>query len=266
MDDIASRPGLRQVFVTLTILRPERTTEDIQEMGLSALGSEYATYYDPDNVARTNNIEQAARIVDGTIIPAGATFSLNETLGPRTLDRGFDYAPVISDGVLRLGVGGGVCQFATTLFNAAFFAGLPIVERHPHSFYIEHYPVGRDAQVSWGSQDMKFKNDTDHSLMIRCWAKTGELTVVLVGDTGRTVEYTTTPFYNLRPSPYTKAHPRVIYDNELSTGIVTWESGYSGRSVKVVRTVTASDGKVLSRDTFYSTYPPKDWIKRIGTG
>ena len=63
---------------------------------------------------------------------------------------------MIDNGVLRLGVGGGLCQFATTLFNAAFFAGLPIVERHPHDFFIDHYPIGRDAQVAYGSQDLRF--------------------------------------------------------------------------------------------------------------
>ena len=82
-------------------------------------------------------------------------------MGPRTANRGFDYAPVIaSDNVLRQGVGGGICQYATTLFNAVFFAGLPVVERHAHSLYISHYPIGRDATVSWGSADFKFRNDT----------------------------------------------------------------------------------------------------------
>jgi vancomycin resistance protein YoaR len=264
MDDAASRSGLRQVVVNLTVWHPTRTTQDVEQLGLSALGSEYATYYDPNNHSRSSNIIQAARLVDGAVIRPGEVFSLNATLGPRTTDRGFDYAPVIVDGVLRMGVGGGVCQFATTLFNAAFFAGLPIVERHPHDFYIEHYPVGRDASVSWGSNDLKFTNDTDHAIMIRCWAKNGELTIVLVGGTGRKVTYTTTQFYDIRPSPYTKSHPRVIYDGDLASGIVKWEHGYSGRTVKVVRTVT-KDGRTLYHDTFVSSYAPKDWIKRVGT-
>jgi vancomycin resistance protein YoaR len=186
-------------------------------------------------------------------------------MGPRTIDRGFDYAPVIVDGVLRQGVGGGICQFATTLFNAAFFAGLPIVERHPHDFYIDHYPVGRDAAVAWGSKDLKFRNDSGRTLMIRCWAGGGRLTIVIVGDTGRTVDYTTSGFTNVRKSPYTKAHPRVVYDGDRATGVVSWEKGYDGMTVKVNRTVL-DNGRVLFRDSFISTYAPKDWIKRIGTG
>ena len=91
----------------------------------------------------------------------GETFSFNESVGPRTKAAGFDEAPVIRDGVLTPGVGGGICQVSTTLFNAAFFAGLPVVERRPHSFYIDHYPVGRDATVSYGAVDFKFRNDSD---------------------------------------------------------------------------------------------------------
>ncbi|HMK92414.1 MAG TPA: VanW family protein, partial [Thermoleophilia bacterium] len=176
----------------------------------------------------------------------------------------FDYAPVIKDGILQLGVGGGICQFATTVFNAAFFAGLPIVERHPHDFFIDHYPIGRDAQVAYGSQDLKFTNDTGHTLLLRCWANDGQLTVVLVGDTGRTVTYTTSRFYDVRPSGTSRSHPRIFYDGTIAQGIIMLEKGHPGETVKVVRTVR-HDGALVSRDTFVSTYAPKDWIKRVGT-
>ena len=93
-------------------------------------------------------------------------------MGPRTTNRGFDYAPVIAaDGVLRQGVGGGICQYATTLFNAVLLAGLPVVEREAHSLYISHYPIGRDATVAWGAVDFKFSNDTGKALLIRSWVR-----------------------------------------------------------------------------------------------
>jgi vancomycin resistance protein YoaR len=264
MDYTASQPGLRQVVVPLTTLDPTVTTDQLTALGLNGLGSQFTTYYDQTNKPRSQNIAQAARLADGTVIKAGAVFSLNDTLGPRTLNRGFDYAPVIEDGVLRLGVGGGLCQFATTLFNAAFFAGLPIVERHPHDFFIDHYPIGRDAQVAYGSQDLKFRNDTGHALLLRCWADSGQVTVVLVGATGRTVTYTTSSFTDLKPSGTSRKHPRVITDDTMSQGLVVFERGFDGRSVKVVRTVKRG-GRLLFRDTFTSSYAPKDWIKRIGT-
>ena len=145
LDGAAQSNGLRDVYVALRVVQPALTTADVQEMGLSALGSQFSTYFDPSNTARAGNIAQAAKIVDGTIVRPGEVFSLNAALGPRTVNRGFDYAPVIAaDGVLRLGVGGGICQYATTLFNAVFFAGLPVVERHAHTPV--HRPLSHRAR------------------------------------------------------------------------------------------------------------------------
>ena len=192
LDDAATGGGMRTIFVALKPAFPKLSTADVESMGLAALGSQFVTYFDPRNTTRANNIALAAKLVDGTVVDPGQTFSLNAAMGPRTANRGFDYAPVIaSDNVLRQGVGGGVCQYATTLFNAVFFAGLPVVEREAHSIYISHYPTGRDATVSWGSADFKFKNDTAKSIMIRSWIDGGALTVALVGKTGRTVTYKT---------------------------------------------------------------------------
>ena len=265
MDGAASSPGgLRSVFVRLVAVYPRYTTRALQDMGLSALGSEFTTYFDPHNAQRAANIQRCAKLVDGAVVPAGHVFSLNDTVGPRTLNRGFDYAPVIVDGVLMQGEGGGVCQFATPLFNAVFFAGLPVVERHPHQFAIEHYPLGRDAAVSWGSDDFRFRNDTGHALMVRSWASKDSLTIVIVGTTGRTVTYDTSPMRRIRQPAHGQANPRVVYDGTVSKGITRWESGAPGYTITVTRTVWRG-GAVRSRDSFTSTYEPKDWIKRIGT-
>ena len=196
LDDAAVGGGLRTVFVALTSAWPKLTTEDVQTMGLASLGSQFVTYFDPRNTARATNIGRAAKLVDGHVVQPGDVFSLNATMGPRTTNRGFDYAPVIaSDMVLRQGVGGGICQYATTLFNAALVAGLPIVEREAHSLYISHYPIGRDATVSWGSADLKFRNDTGKPLMIRSWVENDHLTVAIVGKTGRKASFATSGFY-----------------------------------------------------------------------
>ena len=199
MDDAATQDGLRTVVVALGPVQPRVSTDLLLMDGLDAVGSRFSTYFDPDNHNRAQNIALAAKIVDGTIVKAGEEFSLNATLGPRTTNRGFDYAPIISGGVYRQGVGGGICQFATTLFNAVFFYGLPVSERHPHALYIDHYPIGRDATVAWGANDFKFRNDTGSALMVRSWAKHGELTVVIVGNAHRTVTYKTSAL--LRPAP-----------------------------------------------------------------
>lgn len=264
MDAAAQRGGLRAVFVKVKTTYPKYTTEALKEMGLSALGSEFTTYFDVGNAARAANIRRCADLVDGTVIPPGREFSLNERVGPRTLNRGFDYAPVIVDGVLRQGVGGGACQFATTLFNAVFFAGLPFGERHPHQFAIDHYPLGRDAAVAWGAADLKFTNDTRRPLMIRCWTSGGSLTVVIVGTTGHSVSYRTGKMRAERQPEHARTNPRVVYDEDLPRGVVSLEQGARGYSITVTRTVKQG-GNVVRRDSFTSSYAPRDWIKRIGT-
>jgi hypothetical protein len=101
--------------------------------------------------------------------------------------------------------------------------------------------------------------------MIRSWVDGDAVTVAIVGKTGREVTYTTSAFYDVRKPAHPKADPRVIYDADLGPGVVRWEQGVEGRSVKVVRTVRRSDGTVHLRDTFVSVYRPMDWIKRVGT-
>ena len=205
---------------------PQLSSADVESMGLASLGSQFTTYFDPSNPGRATNIALAAKLVDGTIVQPGEVFSLNATMGPRSVNRGFDFAPVIAgDGVLRQGVGGGICQYATTLFNAVFFAGLPVVERHAHGLLIAHYPMGRDATVSWGGPDFKFRNDTAKAVMIRSWVEGDALTVALVGKTGRSVTYTTSHYYDVRKPSSSRADPRVVYDSDLSSGVTRWELG-----------------------------------------
>ncbi len=267
MDEAASGDGLRSVVVALRPELPRLSSADVESMGLAALGSQFTTYFDPSNPGRKTNIALAAKLVDGTIVEPGAVFSLNATMGPRSVNRGFDFAPVIAgDGVLRQGVGGGICQYATTLFNAVFFAGLPVVERHAHGLLIAHYPVGRDATVSWGGPDFRFRNDTGKAVMIRSWVDGNALTVAIVGRTGREVTLTTSRYYDIRKPSSTRADPRVVHDADLPSGVVRWERGADGKSVKVVRTVRDGAGRVLFRETYVSIYGPRDWIKRIGTG
>lgn len=266
LDAAAANSGLRSVVVSTSPVLPALTTEEVRDNGLASVGSQFTTFFDRRNAARARNIALAAKLVDGSAVRPGEVFSLNAAVGPRTTNRGFDFAPVIAgDGVLRQGVGGGICQYATTLFNAVLFAGLPVVDRREHALYIDHYPIGRDATVAWGSIDFRFRNDTPKTLVIRSWVQGGSLTVAIVGKTGRTVNLKTGEFYNLRKPKHGADDPRVVYDDDLGPGVVRWEKGVDGRSVKVERTVRSADGTVLFRDSFVSHYQPLDWVKRVGT-
>src|SRR4029453_15569812 len=122
-----------------------------------------------------------SHLVDKHVIAPSETFSFNGATGARTADKGFREAPVIINGELQTGLGGGVCQVSTTVFNAAYEAGLPIVSRTNHALYISHYPQGRDATVNYPDIHLKFVNETGHWLLLRTWVGSSSLTVALYG-------------------------------------------------------------------------------------
>jgi vancomycin resistance protein YoaR len=255
----------RYVPIPTAAVRPRLTTLDAQMLTERADVASFTTYFSPANAARVNNIQQVARILDGMVIRPGETFSFNKAVGPRTRAAGFDEAPVIRNGVLTPGVGGGICQVSTTLFNAAFFAGLPVVDRRPHGFYIDHYPVGRDATVSYGSTDFRFKNDSDTLLLLSVTTTDQSVTVSLAApEWDRTVEYTTSDFYDIVEPRSSLEHPRRLRDPELAKGTTSpVEPGVTGRTVVVERTVSDPSG-ILFKDTFKSVYAPKDYVIRVG--
>ena len=142
--------GRRLAVLGLATLAPELTTKDAKALGIREPISTFTTDMGLSSSNRIWNVHLLGNYLDGTIVKAGETFSYNEVVGPRTIARGFREGQMIFGGVLIPSIGGGVCQTATTIFNAAFEAGLPVSERHNHSWYISHYPMGRDATVSSG--------------------------------------------------------------------------------------------------------------------
>jgi len=166
----------------------------LAELGVSELVGEFTTEH-PPNEDRVINIQRMADMVRGAVIEPDETFSLNGYVGERTTAKGFVPAGVIYDGVFDEDIGGGVSQFATTLFNAAFFGGLDLVQYQPHSIYIDRYPYGREATVNWPSVDLKVRNSTDHPVLIWTEYTADSVTVKLFGtatvsaeQTGQTVE------------------------------------------------------------------------------
>ncbi len=158
----------RELTVKTVIATPEYTAAEVRALGIKEQVSEFTTYF-PHADYRNTNLGRAAELIDGTILKPGDTFSLNGIVGERTAENGFVKGFIISDGVFRQDLGGGVSQVATTTFNAAFFAGLEDVQHKPHSFYISRYPVGREATVAWPTVDLKFTNDTPYGILIQAW-------------------------------------------------------------------------------------------------
>lgn len=137
-----------------------------------------SSYY-VNNANRTTNLRLAANAINGTIVLPGETFSFNKTVGQRTYAKGYKDAPVFTGPDAKNvenGIGGGICQVASTMFNTVLYADLQIVERHQHSQRVSYVPLGRDAAISWGSQDFKFKNTSSYPIKIVTDVSGGEIT------------------------------------------------------------------------------------------
>src|SRR5699024_11128827 len=156
------------------------TKEDIEELGIEERIAEFSTPLTADPV-RANNLKIGTLAISGTIVMPGETFSLLDTLGPLTPENGYGNAPVVVNGVSKPGMAGGLSQLATTVYNAAFFAGLEDVEHKPHSQYFSRYPEGREATLAAPHVDLKFRNNSDHGIMIESWVGDGQVNVVFWG-------------------------------------------------------------------------------------
>ncbi len=251
----------REARLLVVSAEPELSTTRAKALGITGLVGGYTTYYggDPN---RIHNVQLVAQLIDRHLIAPGSTFSFNKTTGERNAAKGFLEAPVIINGELKSGLGGGVCQVSTTVFNAAYEAGLSIAERHNHALYIDHYPLGRDATVNYPDTDLKFVNDTGHWLLLEAIIGSSSLTVRLFGTpVHRRVETHASPLRKTGPPTVKK-----IPDPDLYVGDqVIEEYGQPSRSVSVRRLVYDSKGHLLYDTTWYSSYLAEPKVVRVGT-
>jgi vancomycin resistance protein YoaR len=153
------------VTLETRVLEPELTTAEANALGIREPVATFTTNH-PCCAPRVQNIHRFADLIRGAVIPPGETLSLNEYVGQRTEAQGFVEAPAIYAGVTVSDVGGGVSQFATTTFNAAFFAGMDFAEYQAHSIYISRYPYGREATISWPSPDLAITNNSPYGVLV----------------------------------------------------------------------------------------------------
>ena len=251
----------RTASLTVRVAEAARTTEDAKKMGITGVVASYTTTYG-GTPGRLNNVQVVAEMIDGTLIQPGGTFSFNGTTGERSVEKGFQEAPVIINGELKNGIGGGICQVSTTVFNAAFDSGLPITARANHALYISHYPLGRDATVNYPDLDLRFVNDTGHWLLLRTFVGAGSLTVNLYGTpVNRRVESTTEPLAVTGPVPVLE-----IDDPTLAKGKrVIDELGSPPRQTSVHRLVYDTNGTTLYDTTWRSFYVGEPSLVRVGS-
>jgi len=224
---------------------PEVSTADVEALGVVEEIAEFSTPLSGSNPGRLQNIRVGTGKVDGTLVRPGETFDLNEVLGRRTAAAGYARASIIADGRYVESYGGGVSQISTTVYNAAFFAGMELVTHKPHSFYISRYPEGREATLDYDTIDMIWRNDTSTGVLVQAFTGGGELTVRFWGTDSREVSTSTSPRRNI-------TQPE---SSELDSDDCIPSSPSSGFQVTVTRQVTEG-GRTVHDDSDTVTYTP----------
>ena len=246
--------------VTLGPVEPALTTSEARALGIHEKISSVTTDLGASSANRVFNVQLMARILDGQVIKPGQTFSFNKRVGPRSPQRGFKEGQAIVGGLLLPSIGGGVCQVATTVFDAAFYAGLPISARINHAWYISHYAMGMDATVADGGPDLVFKNDTKYGILIRASAGSSTMSVTMYStDRGVRVE-------KIAGKPHDRVTPKARYIlNPALKGSekVQKTPGEPGFQISVER-VVRRNGKVIRRDTFNSNYIAESTLYVVG--
>ncbi|MDD9265860.1 VanW family protein [Paenibacillus sp. GCM10023248] len=172
------RSGPMTFEVPVTPVYPKVDSELMASIRAHPIGY-YVTYFNSNNKHRYTNIKLATQAINNHVVLPGETFSFNGVVGVRTRSRGYMPAKVIVRGEFSEGIGGGICQISSTLFNAADRAGLTILERYSHSRSVPYVPAGRDATVNWGGPDFSFKNDYNQPILIRAQALPGRIYVTI---------------------------------------------------------------------------------------
>ena len=256
LDVVVAEGADRTLTVEGVVDKPDFTTADARALGITEEVSEFTTYF-PHSDYRNTNLGRAAELINGTVLKPGDVFSMNETVGERTAANGFTKGFIISDGVYREELGGGVSQVATTTFNAMFFAGLKDIEHKPHSFYIDRYPIGREATLAWPYVDLRFQNDTPHGVLIQAWIDPSS-----PGSSGAMhVRMWSTKIWRIVAGQSERHNFTEPDTRRLSGPECVPNEGYGGFDIDVYRTFyEVGSKKVHHRETFSTTYLPSDTV------
>ena len=264
----SEKPQIMTIKVPVKTIKPNIGTNDAQKLGITELIATGTSEFHHSAESRVYNVNLAASRLNGLLVAPGETFSFVKAVGDISALSGYKQAYVIENGKTVLGDGGGVCQVSTTLFRAALKAGLPIVERHQHAYRVGYYEQdsgpGIDAAIYSPTVDMKFKNDTGHTILIQSYVNYNEsqLTFELYG-TRDNREVTINDPVILSESPA----PETLYQDDptLPKGEVKQvDFAAAGANVYFIRSVK-KDGKIIISDKFVSNYRPWQAIFLRGT-
>ena len=250
--------------IPLQITKPQKTVKEIGTEAFPDLLSTFSTNYNAGNANRTTNLRLAANKINGTVLLPNEEFSYNKVVGERTISAGYKMAATYSNGAVVDGLGGGICQISSTLYDAVVMANLNVTTRRNHQFVTSYLPAGKDATVVWGSQDFKFVNSRKYPIRISATVQNGVATIQVWG-IKEEVEYD----ISIETKKIATIEPTTQYvqDASLPAGqqkVV--QAGSNGRKVEAYK-VTKLNGQVISTTLLSrDTYNAMKRIVHVGTG
>ena len=251
------------IKVPAKITQPKVTSEQLHSEILAHELGKYTTDYSSSSNDRAYNIKLACEKINGYVLAPGEEFSYNDVVGPRTVKRGFRIANVYVGNTVQPGIGGGICQVSSTMYNSVVFADLEITARRNHTLPVSYVPLGRDATVSYGATDFKFKNNTNYPVEIKAIAEGGLNTIIILG----TDEHPEREIKIVTSQTGTSS-PKVIVekDPELPEGEIKVESAGTNGSSHISYKVVYENGVEVSRKQLAkSVYAGKDRVEIHGT-
>ena len=252
-----------EYVIKLTITKPEITLDEIGTEAFPDQLSTFTTRYDVSDVDRSTNLRLASEKINGTVLKPGETFSYNKTVGARTIAAGYKNAKVYESGKVVDGIGGGICQVSSTLYNAALLANLEIVERRNHQFVTSYVGAGRDATVVYGQTDFKFKNTRKYPIRIVVTTNAGILKISIFGIKEEN-EYTFK--FNTKTVSSIPYKTQYIEDSSLPAGTEKVEQKGANGLITETYITKMLDGKVVSTELLSrDTYSAMTRIIRRGT-
>lgn len=250
--------------IPLIITKPSKTINDIGTEAFPDLLGTCSTKYNAGNTNRTTNLKLAAGKINGKVLLAGEEFSYNKTVGERTIAAGYKMAATYSGGKVVDGLGGGICQISSTLYDAVVFADLDVTVRRNHQFITSYLPGGKDATVVWGSQDFKFKNSRKYPIKVTASVSGGVATIQIWGHK-EDVEYDIS--IETKKTATIAYTTQYINDSSLPAGTQkVVQNGNNGSKYEAYK-VKRLNGEVVSRTLLSKdTYNAMQKIVKVGTG
>nr|WP_312667111.1 VanW family protein [Tissierella praeacuta] len=251
---------LKDIEIPVEDVQPRLTKQLLSR--INGVIGEFSTSFKGSGSGRVENIRLSARAISNKLILPGEEFSYNNATGPRSANSGYKEANVIIGGELTPGLGGGVCQTSTTMYNSLLLADLTILERHSHSIPANYVPYGQDAAVSYGYLDLKFRNDFDFPIYTYAKVVSDRVYVYIYGDT-KAKNYVV----KINPEIVETIEPKTeeVYDEKLAPGTrLDMQKGRKGYKVNTYKTII-KNGKVISKTKITSDYyRKKDYIYKVG--